>query len=779
MIALRAFAADAPLQFSGRYPHLAMFNDKGECGTGAVAPWAGRLWVITYAPQEMEGSRDKLYEIDPDLNRVIRPESVGGTPADRMIHRESDQLIIGPYVIDSKGSVRVIPPSVMPGRLTAAARHLSDPANKVYVYDMEGTLYEVDVHTLAVKKLFARAAPGAHGKGAYTAQGRLVVSNNGQIVMNTTPPAAKDLTGAKDPEAAGALAEWDGTTWRLLQRRQFTEVTGPGGIDGSPTADAPLWALGWDKRSVLLELLDGGAWHSFRLPVADYSYVARHGWYTEWPRIREVTGGKLLMNMHGQWFDFPKSFSAANTAGIRPLGSYLKITGDFCAWNDRIVFGCDDASLMENPLCAQSQSNLWFSTWDGLSKCGAPAGFGGPWLDDEIKAGEPSDPYLFAGYAQRVVHLSHDSDQPVTFTLELDADGKGNWSPADSVTVPPHGYAWHIFPPDMRGEWIRLKTDRDCKATAYFHYGPGGGAVSERAMFASLRDAADQESAPTARLYPTAGDRGTLLLQSEGKDMDGLASRTFEVGADLQFRAYEGKPMGEPKTKSAAADYNVRADEASLIVSDGKNRYRLPAADSVDASTASQRSIREVVTERFLLNAGGSFFMLPRPTADGPSRIKPICTHDKRIDDFCSWRGILVLAGCRPDAKPDSHYVAAPGGNAGLWFGDIDDLWKLGKPRGEGGPWSATSVMPDQPSDPYLMAGYDHKTMELSHDSPGTVHVTVEVDIAANGSWQTFRTFEVPAGQTTMFEFPSGYSAQWIRARCDTACRATMKLAYD
>jgi hypothetical protein len=137
----RGEAARAPVEISGRYPHLAMFNHQGECGTGAVVPWADRLWVITYSPHLPHGSDDKLYEIDADLNRTIRPESVGGTPADRMIHRESNQLIIGPYLIDAGRHVRVVPPARMPGRLTAVARHLEDPANKVYVYDMEGALY--------------------------------------------------------------------------------------------------------------------------------------------------------------------------------------------------------------------------------------------------------------------------------------------------------------------------------------------------------------------------------------------------------------------------------------------------------------------------------------------------------------------------------------------------------------------------------------------------------------------------------------------------------------
>ena len=52
---------------SGIYPHLAMFNDEGECGTGAVVPWAGSLWAVTYAPHKPDGSSDRLYQILPDL----------------------------------------------------------------------------------------------------------------------------------------------------------------------------------------------------------------------------------------------------------------------------------------------------------------------------------------------------------------------------------------------------------------------------------------------------------------------------------------------------------------------------------------------------------------------------------------------------------------------------------------------------------------------------------------------------------------------------------------
>ena len=81
--------AEEKRQISGIYPHLATFNEEGECGTGAVVPWADRLWVVSYAPHKPTGSTDKLYEITPALEQIIRPESIGGTPANRMIHRES------------------------------------------------------------------------------------------------------------------------------------------------------------------------------------------------------------------------------------------------------------------------------------------------------------------------------------------------------------------------------------------------------------------------------------------------------------------------------------------------------------------------------------------------------------------------------------------------------------------------------------------------------------------------------------------------------------------
>ena len=208
-------------EISGIYPHLTMRNEGNECGTGAVVPWQGSLWAITYSPHCPGGSSDKLYEVTPDLEQRIFEGSVGGTPANRMIHRESNQLLIGPYVIDAEKQIRVIPPSSMFGRLTGNARHLTDPENKVYYATMEEGFYEVDVATLDVKCFMRdgnRGAPetgidsqlpGYHGKGLYSGQGRVVYANNGErgprVTVDPTVTAATNSRKSAAPTGFAAV----------------------------------------------------------------------------------------------------------------------------------------------------------------------------------------------------------------------------------------------------------------------------------------------------------------------------------------------------------------------------------------------------------------------------------------------------------------------------------------------------------------------------------------------------------------------------------------------
>ena len=779
-----------PVEISGIYPHLAYFNTSGECGTGAVVPWADRLWIVTYAPHKPKGSDDQLYEIDSALRITARPESVGGTPANRFIHRESQQLFIGLHAIDAQGRVRTIPYEKMYGRPTGNARHLTDPANKIYYASMEEGFYEVDVHTLAVTELFRdeqlkdgrkASLPGYHGKGLYSGQGRLLYANNGEHGKEAQ---------AKPDIPSGVLASWDGVAenWSVIRRNQFTEVTGPGGLTGNaaPATD-PIWSVGWDHRSLILQVLDHGAWHSYRLPKSSHSYDGAHGWNTEWPRIRDIGETDLLMTMHGAFWRFPKNFDATHSAGIVPRSNYLKVIGDFARWNDQVVLGCDDTAQSEflNKRKAkgalagpgQSQSNLWFIDPAQLDRLGPPIGRGAVWLNEPVKADAPSDAFLFAGYDHRLLHLAHDAPTAVTFTLEVDRLGNNTWSELRRVEVPAGGYAFTEFSPSETGAWVRVRASRDCAhATATFSYRAIDSRTTTAApLFAGL--ATDSTKKPLG---------GLLHARGAGKKTLGLAvgDAFYEMGPDLQLR-----PSAEPGAaawmqKHVAIPRDALAlDAASVIYTDeaGK-RWRLPRGRAdyrLEGALGFERTDREVCTERDLLNAAGTFFELPAENAGGIAKVRALTTHNRRIQDYASWRGLLVLTGLDEDAPvSNSHIVRSTDGKAAVWLGVVDDLWSLGKPIGVGGPWKNTAVQPGVASDPYLLTGYDRKTVTLSHTSAAPVRFRVEVDLTGTGEWVNYRSFDVPAGQSLAHAFPAAYQAYWLRVVAESATTATVWLDY-
>lgn len=790
----RAGERSRPVQISGIYPHLATFNDENECGTGAVVPWAGRLWVVTYAPHKPNGSTDQLYEITPDLEQIARPESVGGTPANRFIHRESDQLLIGPYLVDSSRRVRVIQPERMPGRLTGIARHLTAPATRVYYATMEEGFYDVDVQSLEVKVLHPDAnasvnpagdlLPGYHGKGFYSGQGRVVYSNNGEL----SPKAQTH------PEiTAGCLAEWNGNDWQVVRRNQFTEVTGPGGIYGNndPIHD-PLWSIGWDYRSLILMVLDHGRWHSYRLPKASHSYDGAHGWNTEWPRIRDVGEDYLLMTMHGSFWRFPRTLSAARSGGLVPRGTYLKVIGDFCRWNDQLVFGCDDTARSEflnrrkakGNLAApgRSQSNLWFTEPDRPDRLGPVLGRGAVWLRDSVQAGQTSDPFLFAGYVHRGVHLAHSHHETVTFAIEVDRKGDGSWDTLRSVPVPAAGSSWVVFPKEESGAWVRLRADQAAtNVSAVFHY---RGTDSREPRAAGIFDglAGPDDAGWTAGLLHT-GEGKAPRLRYLARDASGEVG-TYELDGALTLEPTSDPALAAWMRQNVAIPRGVlSSDKASVLCVDERGRWRLPKGDrSFDQPGAlgEHRVCREVCTERDLFNAHGTFYELPAENAGGFAKIRPIATHNRRIHDFASYRGLLVMSGVATNAPTDNpHLVRSRDGRCVLWVGAVDDLWQLGKPRGTGGPWKDTPVQPGQASDPYLMTGYDRKTLRLSHDAPREVRIGVEVDISGDGLWVRYQIFVVPSGQTVEHRFPDPFSAYWVRVVADVACFASAQWTYD
>jgi len=452
-------ATSPPVSISGVFPDLTVMakgvGSDSEAGIGALIPWADKLWAIGYV-SHIRGQGLGLYQISEDMTMRRHPASVTGTFANRMVHWESEQAFIGPHVIDADGNVRTI--EALKGyRLTATVRHLADPKNKVYFLGMEGRFWEVDVHSLEAKLLFNLVKEleitnaRAHFKSAYTAQDRVVVANNTYD--------EKEFLGQRD---AGRLAEWDGEKWTIIERNPFVEVHGSasGGSYGGHT----IYATGWTKSCAVLRVLAKGKWLRYLLPKASHSWD--HAWNTEWMRIRHAQTERLLMDIHGMFYDLPPFAYGGKIWGIRPICSHLRIVPDFCYWRGLLVMAGDQIDHDQG----QPQSGLWFGNIDDLWRMGKPAGWGGPWWQTPVEAGQICDPFLMTGFDKKVVHLAHDSSDKVNFTLEVDFLGNGTWEFYDRFSVFGKGYVHHEFPDGFSAHWVRVRVDKDCTATVYFMY---------------------------------------------------------------------------------------------------------------------------------------------------------------------------------------------------------------------------------------------------------------------------------------------------------------------
>jgi len=812
----------APLQFSGIYPHLAMYNNEGtECGTGAIVPWSTSLWVISYGSSNPLGSSDKLYEISSDLKQTVRKESIGGTHANRMIHRESNQLFIGLHAIDAKRKVRTIPYTKMKGRLTGNARHLTDPANKIYVASMEEGFYEIDVKTLEPTTLYPDRGQltreeqlaslendlsGSHGKGLYSGQGVLVYSLNGEL----TPDDQNHYTQHQEPtleetrkifnkedEGAGSLSEWDGKNWKLIRKNQFVEVTGPGDIFGNSNPETdPIWTTGWDHKSVIVGVRNPKTgWGFYRLPKASNTYDGTHGWNTEWPRIRDIgtpENPDYLMTMHGMFWKFPGSFSSSNASGIRPRSSYLKVIGDYARWNNRLVFGCDDSAHkeflnkrkvkgeIEGP--GQSNSNLWFVSLDEPDHLGPNTASGAVWLQENIEANSPSEPFLFTGWPKRSVWISNHGPSNIDVTFEIDDTGEGNWSFLRIEELTSGESKWIEFSEGEIGEWVRLSSSEDASVTAHFSFtGEDNRSTVPDDIFQGIT-VAGEDANSGGLLYGLGDNRRALGISIT---INGKVSGYYELDEAMNLvQKNDAETQQFIDEKFAIPENVVTIDKSSvLIVDDAKRRWMLPLGNNANSALIKNAQVRiclEVVTERDLLNCHGTFYELPAENADGFAKIRPISSHNYQIHDYASYRGLLVMTGINPEtAKDNSHIIVSDDKKAYLWVGVIDDLWKMGKPTGKGGPWKDTSVKAYEASDPYLIGFYNNKQLTLSHDMNEDVSFTIEVEPVGHGPWMKYKEVTVKAGEEYNYQFPGSFQSRWIRFNSDKDCVATAWLVYD
>ena len=498
------------------------------------------------------------------------------------------------------------------------------------------------------------------------------------------------------------------------------------------------------------------------------------------------------MTMHGMFWKFPQRFSFENTAGIRPRSAYLKVIGDFSRWNDQLVFGCDDSAKreflnkrkakggIEGP--GQSNSNIWFTSLNKPDQLGPTNASGSIWLNEAVRGNEYSEPFLFGGWEERSAWIKNHGQKDILIKMEIDKLGDGNWHELKQLTVAAQSTERFAFAKDVRAEWIRAKTDLGSTISMLFNFRtPDRRDHSADAMFAGLENTGSKNRSG-GLMYGLGDDRKALGISA--RDKEGNSIGYYELDSAMNLELKSDPTMKEfIDTKFAIPRNVISVEESSvLVVDDSGRRWRLPKGNAgYDQliSNAQTRICREVATERDLFNCHGTFYELPAENADGYAKIRPIASHDFRIHDYASYRGMLIMKGIDPGKQFDNpHLVQSQDGKLALWAGVIDDLWKLGKPMGKGGPLLGDHVKAGVPSDPYLIGFYDQRQVDLSHQSSETVQLSLEVNPVGHGPWMLYKTFSVKPNETVSHVFPSDFEARWVRVVSDKHCTATVWFEY-
>jgi hypothetical protein len=427
----------------------------GDRGIGALLAWDGHLWgVACGAPGDQGGG---LYELGPDPLARRHPASVPGEHTNRLIHHESAQAFLGPYVLAAHASeVRRI--TVLTNqRVAATARHLADPAHRVYQITRDGLLFETDVASLETtqvadlkRELHLPESARSNFRAAATGQGRLIVACDTY--------EEPDYLGKR---SAGRLAQFDGKAWSIVEEDPFVDVAAPA---ESSDESAPIYAIGWDKASTVLRVLHRGTWRRYRLPKGGSSWDRGGGQLGM--RIRAIDPGRALLDASGLFYELPATMPGGHLWGIVPVARHLRSCPDFIPWRGLLAL----AGEAESPACGTLGSNLWFIPLDRLWSLGNPQGWGAVWWDDLIEPDAVSDPFLMTGFDQKVLHLTHTGDEVATFTIDVDFLGDGTWKTYASIQVFPGVYAHHEFPPGYAAHWVRVRCDTPGRATAVFMY---------------------------------------------------------------------------------------------------------------------------------------------------------------------------------------------------------------------------------------------------------------------------------------------------------------------
>ena len=322
----------ALIQVDGIFPQLAIETDAGsatlEHSVSALIPWSNRLWVLV-SSEERTVQASGLYEVNADFKARLHQASAPGRHANRLVHQESAQAFLGPYAIDSQGTVRVIDRLVRE-RIAATARHLADPAHRVYHLTFDGVLFETVVDTLETREL-ANLKSELKLSEAFQFEFRTACSAQSRLVVGAVGDVESGRYGRK---ATGLLAQWDGESWSTVQECPVVDLVTPLTTVGDDTGQIPLYGVGWDDASIRLFVLIGGNWQKYRLPWGE---SCPPNVVSQTLRLRPFQAGHMLLSVPGLVYEVTTT-GQGHFGGVVPVARNLGSYADLTFWRGLLVF---------------------------------------------------------------------------------------------------------------------------------------------------------------------------------------------------------------------------------------------------------------------------------------------------------------------------------------------------------------------------------------------------------------------------------------------------------
>lgn len=443
-------------------------TQRSEAGIGAMMPWADRLYYTTYLADHDDGSGGDLRYLT-DSGQDVLVDRHDSCHAGRMVHKETNQLLIGEYLIALDGTVSKVA-ALNKKRVTAWARHMTAWTTKAYALTMQGILWEVDlISGVATQLADVTAEFGlgskVHFKAAWTifkaadiaggpyANTRLFLASNSQYAPS-------------DAAQSGVLLRWDGTTFTSCGRESFIEVAG----NYDPGSGCIAHAVGMDHKSPFFLTPSpslGGTYRKFRFPFG--SDMQRYFITQEWMRMRPVQTERLFLNAYGTFFnvspwmahisaDGTENYGdiAADYPRVEAVGKYTDTITDFCVWNGHMWLGTNNQSEQRGywPTAGQSQSCLKSVDIDDLSMRKA-TGRGYLWYKEAVVNGTASDPMLMRGYDKKTIFIKNDTATACTVTLTL-IDYSDSHPYSTTIATVPNGLATLTLPDGLECDWFRL-----------------------------------------------------------------------------------------------------------------------------------------------------------------------------------------------------------------------------------------------------------------------------------------------------------------------------------